>query len=95
MLAQRAQGKELNVVCLDCEGMCSEERLESEDQMLALMVTALSSFTVYRTDSTSDRHLRDMLQSFSRGASKVTDICKDSSRQARCLTLYSGSKRCP
>lgn len=76
------QGKEMIVVFLDCEGMNSWERLEIEDQMLALMSAALSNLTLLKTHFTFDRYVSQMLQRFNLGASKVISMCGTSQRQA-------------
>ena len=54
------QGKHVIMVFLDCEGMNSWERLEIEDQLLALLSASLSSLTLLKTHFTFDRYQSDL-----------------------------------
>ncbi|KAK9798911.1 hypothetical protein WJX73_008623 [Symbiochloris irregularis] len=90
--------KEVNIVFLDCEGMNSWERLEIEDQLLALFSAALSSLTLLKTQFTFDRYVSQMLLRFNLGASKVISMCSSKSQAQRMVqqddnflaTMYSG-----
>jgi len=73
------QGKMVVLVFLDCEGMNSWERLEIEDQLLALLSASLSNLTLLKTHFTFDRYVSQMLERFNLGASKVISMCGGSS----------------
>jgi len=73
---------------LDCEGMNSWERLEIEDQLLALLSASLSNLTLLKTHFTFDRYVSQMLERFNLGASKVISMCGGSSATAK---VYRGS----
>jgi len=83
-----AQGKPVVLIFLDCEGMNSWERLEIEDQLLALLSASLSNLTLLKTHFTFDRYVSQMLQRFNLGASKVISMCGGSSSPSK---VYRGS----
>jgi hypothetical protein len=81
------KGKRTVLVFLDCEGMNSWERLEIEDQLLALLSASLSNLTLLKTHFTFDRYVSQMLERFNLGASKVISMCGRSSSNK----VYRGS----
>jgi len=87
-LCWHVKGKQTVLVFLDCEGMNSWERLEIEDQLLALLSASLSNLTLLKTHFTFDRYVSQMLERFNLGASKVISMCGGSSAPTK---VYRGS----
>eukprot|EP00884_Botryococcus_braunii_P007508 jgi/Botrbrau1/16759/Bobra.0269s0003.4 len=68
-------GQAVLMVYLDCEGLGSWERTESEDMLLALVSAAMASLTMFKTHFDFNRYTRSTLERFNQGAPKVKAMC--------------------
>eukprot|EP00884_Botryococcus_braunii_P007870 jgi/Botrbrau1/17084/Bobra.0611s0002.1 len=68
-------GQSVLMVYLDCEGLGSWERTESEDMLLALVSAAMASLTMFKTHFDFNRYTRSTLERFNQGAPKVKAMC--------------------